>query len=69
MQSLEEHLDPNQFFRIHRSTIVQLDRIETLLVGAGADYTACLKNGQRLKISRKRWEALLQRLMIESPSK
>jgi len=31
MQTLEERLDPTDFFRIHRSVIVKLDQIETLL--------------------------------------
>ena len=31
MQTLEEKLDPAVFFRIHRSAIVRLDRIDTLL--------------------------------------
>ena len=30
MQALEERLDPARFFRIHRSAIVQLDRVESL---------------------------------------
>jgi two-component system LytT family response regulator len=33
MQTLEERLDSASFFRIHRSTIVRLDRVETLLRG------------------------------------
>ena len=35
MQTLEERLDPAKFFRIHRSVIVRLDQIETLLREAG----------------------------------
>lgn len=33
LQTLEERLDPRLFFRIHRSTIVRIDRIEALLRG------------------------------------
>jgi two-component system LytT family response regulator len=65
MQTLEERLDPAHFFRIHRSAIVRLDRIETLLVHAGGDYLACLANNQRLKVSRRRWDDLVDRLGIE----
>jgi len=36
MQMLEERLDPAKFFRIHRSAIVRLDQIETLLRDAFA---------------------------------
>lgn len=62
MQTLEERLDPAHFFRIHRSTIVQLNRIETLHIGAGGDYTACLADGSQLKVSRRRWDDLVARL-------
>lgn len=64
MQSLEERLDPKDFFRIHRSAIVRLDRIDTLQVSAGGDYTACLIGGGRLKISRRRWKNLVQQLGV-----
>ena len=42
MRNLEERLDPAQFFRIHRSTIVQLDRVEALLTAFGGDYAVRL---------------------------
>ena len=64
MQTLEERLDPVQYFRIHRSTIVKLSKIETLLVGSGGDYAACLSEGRRLKVSRRRWDDLVNRLGI-----
>ena len=62
MQTLEERLDPETFFRIHRSAIVRLDRIESLLHGVGGDYAVRLKDGQRIKVSRGRREELAQRL-------
>ena len=62
MQTLEERLDPTRFYRIHRSTIVQLDRIETLLVGAGGEYAVRLRTGERLRVSRGRYEALTEQL-------
>ena len=62
MQTLEERLDPRVFFRIHRSAIVRLDRIESLLHGVGGDYAVRLKDGRRLKVSRSRREELEQRL-------
>ena len=66
MQVLEERLDPDQFFRIHRSTIVRLDRIDALLFGAGGDYAVRLHDGKRLRVSRNRYEALQQRLGIDA---
>jgi two-component system LytT family response regulator len=58
MQTLEEHLDPTHFFRIHRSVIVKLDQIETLLREAGGDYAVQLRCGARLSVSRNRVEPL-----------
>jgi len=60
MQTLEERLDPNRFFRIHRSVIVRLERIEALLREAGGDYAVQLKSGARLSVSRNRVEPLEQ---------
>ncbi|HTV77957.1 MAG TPA: LytTR family DNA-binding domain-containing protein [Steroidobacteraceae bacterium] len=58
MQTLEERLDPGDFFRIHRSVIVKLDQIETLLREAGGDYAVQLRCGARLSVSRNRVEPL-----------
>jgi two-component system LytT family response regulator len=58
MQTLEEKLDPEIFFRIHRSAIVRLDRIDTLLHAAGGDYAVRLKDGTELSVSRSRREEL-----------
>lgn len=60
MQTLEERLDPTRFFRIHRSAIVRLDQIETLLREPGGDYAVRLKSGARLSVSRSRVEPLEQ---------
>lgn len=64
MQTLEDRLDPKEFFRIHRSYIVRLDRIESLIVGGGGDYAVQLTDGKRLKVSRGRREELEERLGI-----
>jgi two-component system LytT family response regulator len=64
MQALYERLDPRDFVRIHRSTIVQLDRVDTLLRGPGGDYALQLKNGTRLRVSRSRREDVARRLGI-----
>jgi two-component system LytT family response regulator len=64
MQTLEERLDPARFFRIHRSAIVRLDLIETLLRSAGGDYAVQLRGGVRLKVSRSRFEELERRMGI-----
>jgi two-component system LytT family response regulator len=62
MQTLEERLDPDRFFRIHRSAIVRLDLVETLHRAQGGDYAVQLKGGARLKVSRSRIEELERRI-------
>lgn len=64
MQTLEEQLDPSRFFRIHRSTIVQLDRIDALLHRGGGDYAVRLKDGLELSVSRARREELAGRIGV-----
>lgn len=66
MQTLEERLDPDRFIRIHRSVIVRLDLVDTLLRGAGGDYEVLLKTGARLRVSRSRREELERRLGVTS---
>lgn len=65
MQTLEERLDPAKFFRIHRSAIVRLDLIESLLRNPGGDYGVQLKSGVRLKVSRSRFEELEKQMGME----
>lgn len=62
MQTLEDRLDPAIFFRIHRSAIVRLELIESLLRNPGGDYGVQLKGGIRLKVSRNRFEDLERRM-------
>jgi two-component system LytT family response regulator len=64
MQTLEEKLDPAVFFRIHRSAIVRLDRIDTLLHAQGGDYAVRLKDGTELSVSRSRREELEGRVGV-----
>jgi two-component system LytT family response regulator len=59
LTSLAGTLDPARFVRIHRSTIVNLDRIQELQPAAGGDYIAILKDGRKLRVSRAFREALI----------
>ena len=62
MSKLEAMLDPNKFVRIHKSTIVNVDRIAHLQPLFHADFRAVLRNGTALTISRRyrdKLEALL----------
>lgn len=62
MHVLEDRLDPSDFVRIHRSTIVQIDLIETVLQRSGGDYAVRLTDRTKLKVSRSRHDDLLHRL-------
>jgi two-component system LytT family response regulator len=62
MQTLEERLDPAKFFRIHRSAIVRLELIESLIRSPGGDYAVQLKGGVKLKVARNRFEKLEQQM-------
>lgn len=57
-----ERLDPARFARIHRSTIVNLDRIREIQPWVGGDYIAILEDGRELRVSRTYREALLRPL-------
>jgi two-component system LytT family response regulator len=64
MKTLEERLDPRCFVRIHRSTIVHLDRVEALEPhgSSGSGYTARLRDGTHLRVSRSRRDVIEQKL-------
>jgi two-component system LytT family response regulator len=54
MNELEAKLDPEKFLRIHRSTIVNVDRIKELHPHFNGDYVVVLRDGTELKLSRSR---------------
>lgn len=49
---LEETLDPRVFARIHRSTIVNLNRVREMQQWFSGDYVVILEDGTRLRLSR-----------------
>ncbi len=58
MGGLEARLDPEKFVRIHRSTIVQVDRIKGMQPAFHGDYIVILQDGTRLNLSRSYREKL-----------
>ena len=66
MQDLEAQLDPEKFVRIHRSAIVNLDRIKEMHPHFNGDYIVVLEDGSQLKLSRTRREQLESRLKAVS---
>ena len=57
-----ERLDPNDFIRIHRSTIVNVRKIKELIPVNSGEYVVVLKSGKELSCSRG-YRALLQRII------
>ncbi|HJQ41084.1 MAG TPA: LytTR family DNA-binding domain-containing protein [Thermoanaerobaculia bacterium] len=51
MNRLESGLDPTRFARIHRSTIVNIDRIVQAIPAFGRSFVLVLKDGSRLKLT------------------
>ena len=66
MHDLEGQLDPAKFVRIHRSTIVNLDRIKEMHPHFNGDYIVVLEDGRQLRLSRSRRENLETRLKAVS---
>lgn len=59
---VSERLDPDRFVRIHRSVIVNVNKIKELQPCDSGEYIAVLKNGKELSCSRG-YRAELQRLI------
>ena len=53
MANLERKLDPNQFVRIHRSTMVNLDCIGEIKPLDSGDFDLTLNTGAKLRLSRR----------------
>jgi two-component system LytT family response regulator len=62
LQTLELRLDPARFFRVHRSGIVNLDRVTELQPVLKGEHVVLLRDGSRLKLSRGRRRDLETRL-------
>ena len=54
MQRLEAKLDPGAFVRVHRSSIVRIDRVRTLEPYIKGSHVLTLRDGTRLTLSRGR---------------
>jgi two-component system LytT family response regulator len=62
LATLERQLDPERFVRIHRSTIVSLDRITELEPSSHGDFDVLLRDGKRLTLSRS-WREHVERAL------
>lgn len=60
MNAIEAKLDPDKFLRIHRSTIVNIDRIKELHPMFSGDYDVVLQTGAKITLSRNYRERFLE---------
>ncbi len=59
---IEEVIDPFQFLRIHKSTIVNKNAVKEIISRQNGDYDLILENMKELRMSRhyrKNWESLI----------
>ncbi len=62
MNAVEARLDADVFFRIHRSHIVNIERVRELQPWFNGEYVVCMKSGARLTLSRGYREKLQERI-------
>ena len=65
LKELEGRLDPQTFWRTHRSAIINLDRVRELHQHPSGEYVVVLRDGTELKLSRARRERLQEILTGE----
>jgi two-component system LytT family response regulator len=68
LSDLEQELEPSVFCRIHRSTIVNLDRVRGLKLSEDGEYEVLLEGGARLRLSRRYRKQLQSRLGLRDSS-
>ncbi len=60
MNGVAAKLDPEKFLRIHRSTVVNIDRIKELQPMFSGDYAVIMTNGTELALSRNYRERFVE---------
>lgn len=61
LTDLAASLDPRQFMRVHRGSVVNLDRIESITPSGTSDYRIILEGGAKLNVGRSFRDRLLGR--------
>lgn len=64
MNKLEEQLDPDKFIRIHRSSIVNMERIKEIEALFNGESIVTLSEGTKLRLSKSRKKSLKEKLKI-----
>ncbi len=62
LSELDGELAPHGFHRIHRSAIVNLERVRALELREDGEYEVVLQSGQRLRMSRRYRKTVLDKL-------
>lgn len=62
LADLEQELESSRFCRVHRSAIVNVDRVRALQLNSNGEYNVVLENGSELRLSRRFRKHLQQRL-------
>ena len=62
MKYFEQHLDPKEFMRVHRSFIVRIDQVVQLEPYGKDSYVAKLKDGASVHISKSGFKTLKEKL-------
>jgi two-component system LytT family response regulator len=68
LSSLAASLDPSRFVRVHRSYVVNLDRLQRIELYARNSHVAILADGTRIPVSREGHARLRQILDASPPS-
>ena len=64
MTDLEQELEQDSFCRIHRSTIVSLDRVDRIELNQDGEHDVILNTGARLRLSRRYRKEFEARLTV-----
>jgi two-component system, LytTR family, response regulator len=62
MNELEAKLDPEVFFRVHRSAIVNLEKVKEIQPYTRGEHVVIMNGGAKVRLSRGRREKLEERL-------
>jgi two-component system LytT family response regulator len=62
LSELQQDLGEDKFIRIHRSVVVNLDRVRGLELQAGGEYEVVLRSNDRLRLSRRYRRQLKDRM-------
>ncbi len=62
LSAMETQLDPRKFRRIHRSAIVNVERIKELQLLFSGEHSVLMEDGTKLTLSRKYKGQVFERL-------